>query len=166
MLHDDIVTWKGFLHYWPIVRGIHWSPMDSHHQRLVTCSLMLVMLLARSCWTNRWFSSNLNRHVMSLLQNCHNQYWNIVVDIICQSLASRINWINAHLSSIRNLNDVNLWAISREMTHILIIKYIWVRSWNNGTCCMSFYILSETIAFKWKLHFLESINWILSSMNS
>ena len=23
--HDDVVTWKLFLHYWPFVRGIHQS---------------------------------------------------------------------------------------------------------------------------------------------
>ena len=22
--HDDVLTWKCFLHYWPFVRGIHW----------------------------------------------------------------------------------------------------------------------------------------------
>ena len=24
--HYDIITWKSFPHYWPFVRGIHWSP--------------------------------------------------------------------------------------------------------------------------------------------
>ena len=25
--HDKVMTWKCFLHYWPFVRGIHWSPV-------------------------------------------------------------------------------------------------------------------------------------------
>ena len=29
MLHDDVMTWKPFLHNWPFVRVIHWSPVDS-----------------------------------------------------------------------------------------------------------------------------------------
>ena len=27
-LHDDVMTWKRFLHYWPSMRGIHRSPVD------------------------------------------------------------------------------------------------------------------------------------------
>ena len=30
--HDDIIKWKIFLHYWPFVRGIHRSPVDSPHK--------------------------------------------------------------------------------------------------------------------------------------
>ena len=30
-IHDDAIKWKQFLHYWPFVRGIHWSPVDSPH---------------------------------------------------------------------------------------------------------------------------------------
>ena len=26
---DDVIRWKHFPHYWPFVRGIHWSPVDS-----------------------------------------------------------------------------------------------------------------------------------------
>ena len=31
--HEDVMTWECFLHYWPLVRGINWSPVDSHHKR-------------------------------------------------------------------------------------------------------------------------------------
>ena len=27
--HDDVIKWKHFLCYWPFVRGIHRSPMNS-----------------------------------------------------------------------------------------------------------------------------------------
>ena len=30
--HDDIITWKSFPYYWPFVRGIHRSPVDSPHK--------------------------------------------------------------------------------------------------------------------------------------
>ena len=26
--HDKAMIWNCFLHYWPFVKGIHWSPMD------------------------------------------------------------------------------------------------------------------------------------------
>ena len=28
--HDDVIQWKHFPHYWPFVRGIHRSPVNSH----------------------------------------------------------------------------------------------------------------------------------------
>ena len=30
--HDDVIKWKHFLRYWPFVRGIHRSPVDSPHK--------------------------------------------------------------------------------------------------------------------------------------
>ena len=31
-VHDDVVKWKHFPRYWPFVRGIHWSSVNSAHQ--------------------------------------------------------------------------------------------------------------------------------------
>ena len=30
--HDDVIKWKHFPRYWPFVRGIHRSPVNSHHK--------------------------------------------------------------------------------------------------------------------------------------
>ena len=29
---DDVIKWKHFLRYWPLVRGIHRSPMNSSNK--------------------------------------------------------------------------------------------------------------------------------------
>ena len=34
----DVVAWKYFPHYWPFVRGIHWSPQGSCHKGPVMCT--------------------------------------------------------------------------------------------------------------------------------
>ena len=31
-VHDDAMTWKCFLYYWPFVRGVHLSPVDSAYK--------------------------------------------------------------------------------------------------------------------------------------
>ena len=31
-LHDDVIKWKHFPRYWPFVRGIHRSPVNSAHK--------------------------------------------------------------------------------------------------------------------------------------
>ena len=36
--HDDLINWKHFPRYWPIVRGNHWSPVNSPQKRPVTRS--------------------------------------------------------------------------------------------------------------------------------
>ena len=33
-LHDDVIKWKHFPRYWPFVRGIHRSPVNSPHKGL------------------------------------------------------------------------------------------------------------------------------------
>ena len=30
--HDDVIKWKHFPYYWPFVRGIHRSPVNSPHK--------------------------------------------------------------------------------------------------------------------------------------
>ena len=30
--HDDVIKWKHFLRYWPFVRAIHRSPVNSPHK--------------------------------------------------------------------------------------------------------------------------------------
>ena len=31
-VHDAVIKWKHFPRYWPFVRGIHWSPVNSLHK--------------------------------------------------------------------------------------------------------------------------------------
>ena len=49
--YDDIIKWKWFPLYWPFVRGIHWSPVDSPHRGPVIWPLMFSLIWA---WTNGW----------------------------------------------------------------------------------------------------------------
>ena len=45
-IHDDVIKWKRFPHYWPFVRGIHRSPVNSPHKdqrrRAVMFSLIYI----------------------------------------------------------------------------------------------------------------------------
>ena len=57
--YDDVIKWKHFPRYWPYVRGIHRSPVNSPHKRPVTRSLDVFFDLrlnkrlrkqSRGCW--------------------------------------------------------------------------------------------------------------------
>ena len=37
VVHDDAVALTHFLHYWPFVRGIHWSPVDNAKHWFCLC---------------------------------------------------------------------------------------------------------------------------------
>ena len=49
--HGDVIKWKFFPGYWPFVRGIHRSPMDSPHKGQWHGALMFYLICA---WTNGW----------------------------------------------------------------------------------------------------------------
>ena len=51
--HNDVIKWKHFLRYWPFVRRIHWSPVNSPHKGQWRRTLMFSLICARiSGWVN------------------------------------------------------------------------------------------------------------------
>ena len=42
--HDDVIQWKQFPRYWPFVRGIHRSPVNSPHKGQWPGSLMFSLI--------------------------------------------------------------------------------------------------------------------------
>ena len=43
-VHDDVITWKHFPRYWPFVRGIHQSPVNSPHKGQWRGALMFSLI--------------------------------------------------------------------------------------------------------------------------
>ena len=62
-VHDDVIKWKHFTRYWPFVRGIHRSPVNSPHKNQWNRALMFSLIRA---WINRWVNNceagDLRRH--------------------------------------------------------------------------------------------------------
>ena len=51
--HDDVIKWKHFPRYWPFVRGIHRSPVNSPHKGQWRGALMFSLICARiNDWVN------------------------------------------------------------------------------------------------------------------
>ena len=63
MNHDDVIKWKHFPRYWPFVRGIHRSPVNSLHKGQWRRALMCYLI---SVWINGWVNNretgDLRRH--------------------------------------------------------------------------------------------------------
>ena len=63
LTHDDVIKWKRFPRYWPFVRGIRRSPVNSPHKGQWRGALMFSLICA---WLNAWVNSrkagDLRRH--------------------------------------------------------------------------------------------------------
>ena len=68
--HDDVIKWKHFPRYWPFVRGIHRSPVNSPHKGQWRGYLMLSLTCA---WINGW----VNNREAGDLRRTHVSYLNI-----------------------------------------------------------------------------------------
>ena len=64
-IHDDIIKWKHFPRYWPFVRGIHRSPVNSPHKGQWRRALMFPLICM---WINGWVNNgeagDVRRHLV------------------------------------------------------------------------------------------------------
>ena len=58
--HDDVIKWKHFPRYWPFVRGIHRSPVNSPHKGQWRGALIFTLICV---WINGWVN---NREAVDL----------------------------------------------------------------------------------------------------
>ena len=52
--HDDVIKWKHFPRYWPFVRGIHRSPLNSPHKGQWRGALIFSLICV---WINGWVNN-------------------------------------------------------------------------------------------------------------
>ena len=61
--HDDVIKWKHFPRYWPFVRGIHRSPVNSAHKGHWRGALMFSLVCACiNGWVNSRKAGDLRHH--------------------------------------------------------------------------------------------------------
>ena len=71
IIHDDVIKWIYFSRYWPFVRGIHWSPVNSPHKGQWRGALISSLICA---WINGWVN---NRKVDDLRR--HRAQYDVIV---------------------------------------------------------------------------------------
>ena len=54
VIHGDVIKWKHFPRYWPFVRGIHRSPVNSPHKGQWRGALMFSVICV---WINGWVNN-------------------------------------------------------------------------------------------------------------
>ena len=73
-IHDDVIKWKHFPRYWPFVRGIHRSPVNSPHKGQWRRALMYSLIRA---WINGWVN---NREAGDLRRYC--DHYDVIVMLL------------------------------------------------------------------------------------
>ena len=106
VIHDDVIKWKHFPRYWPFVRGIHRSPVNSPHKGQWRGALKFSLICARiNSWVNNREAGDLRRHqahcdviVMSLTWSIHMQRrgW---CTLITRHSTSRVYWAEEHIEA-------------------------------------------------------------------
>ena len=70
--HDDVIKWKHFPRYWPFVRGIHRSTVNSPHKGQWRGSLMFSLICGRiNGWVNTHEAGDLRRHRVIVMCRPH-----------------------------------------------------------------------------------------------
>ena len=112
--HDDVIKWKHFPRYWPIVRGIHRSPVNSPHKGQWRGALMFSLICA---WINGWVS---NREAGDLRR--HRTHYDVTV--MCVTVVGHLLWMGYDIPFILKY----LWAFSVTV----VVAQIKTLSWGYG----------------------------------
>ena len=107
-MHDDVIKWKYFPRYWPFVRGIHRSLVNSPHKGQWRGALMFTLICARiNVWVNNRKAGDLRRNRV---------HYDVIV--MCARLTDR-SWYDSYITSdIKEMeHSVHpLWYILKGIT--------------------------------------------------
>ena len=95
LYHDDVIKWKHFPRYWPLVRGMHRSPVNSTHKGQWHGALMFSLIWV---WIHDWVN---NREAGDLRRHCNARHasdaW-LNLSVICINLSTDVgsaaNWFS------------------------------------------------------------------------
>ena len=109
LMHADVIKWKHFPRYWPFVRGIHRSPVNSPHKGQWRGALMFSLICV---WINGW----VNNHKAGDLIRYRAHYDVIVMSTGKQFVIIQTVW-NAYIPTsltrcglMMPRGDIDLWV--------------------------------------------------------
>ena len=112
--HDDIIKWKHFPHYWPFVRGIHRSRVNSPHKGQWRGALMFCLICA---WINSW----VNNHKAGDLR-CHLAHYDVTVMILITDALSFYKVTIIYWTTYRH-NTMQKQSWQEERKHYMRLIY-------------------------------------------
>ena len=102
--HDDVIKWKYFPRYWPFVRGVHRSPVNSPHKGKWRGALMFSLICA---WINGWVNEAGDLR-------CHRAHYYVIVMIITYRLSTSLYPVSSlSVAAHVNVDNPGLGEVSR-----------------------------------------------------
>ena len=124
--YDDVIKWKHFPRYWPSVRGIHRSPVNSPHKGQWHGALMFSLICF---WINGWWKGLL--HIFTV--HCNSdlitkvQRWWIVYEEHGYAMSITYIMYMKLFGVINNISHSEVWSPESYIYIILaIIHQVWV----------------------------------------
>ena len=113
--HDDVIKWKHFPRYWPFVRGIHRSPVNSPHKGQWHGALMFSLICV-------WINDKVNNREAGDLRRYHSHY-DVIVMYWKYSRMTRsvpllhMTWL---LTSPGHQQSWYLWTVEQTIVRLVI----------------------------------------------
>ena len=102
--HDDVNKWKHFPCYWPLLRGIHRSPVNFPHKSQWRGASIFSLIYA---WTNSWVN---NQDANGLRRHCAHYDVTVIISVANNAtLHSIIHW---------DQGNEDKWSIPALQYHI------------------------------------------------
>ena len=106
-LHDDVIKRKHFPRYWPFVRGIHQSPVNSPHKGQRRGALMFSLICARiNGWVNNREAGDLRRHPTHCDVTVMSEKVPILCNVTCSNTRSFFNKVLMPLALVKGSHGV------------------------------------------------------------
>ena len=124
--HDDVIKWKHFPRYWPFMRGIHRSPVNSPHKGQWRGALMFSLICT---WINSWVN---NREAGYLRR--HRAHYDVIVMVVVQDKGTtgyHISFTLRHLPWDWNMKEITSYQNKFSIT--IVIKIC--SCYNSTHCC-------------------------------
>ena len=130
--HDDVIKWKHFPRYWPFVRGIHRSPVNSPHKGQWRGALMFTLICARiNGWVNNGEAGDLRRN---------RAHYDVIVMSRGFSYEIFLRWIPHDLTDGINIGSGKGWLRNGSQ---LYLSQRWQRS------RMTYDVTSASVTMAW-----------------
>ena len=130
--HDDVIKWKHFPRYWPFVRGIHRSPVNSPHKGQWRGALMFSLICT---WINGWVNNRetgwFETPSPPLWRHCNvdlwiNHQWGKALLATFSSHKQLLNLVTCHFIYITKFCNCFIKMVNIRMIFSLsMIKMIW-----------------------------------------
>ena len=129
-IHDDVIEWKHFPPYWPFVRGIHRSPVNSPHKGQWREALMFSLICAWvSGWVNNVKAGDLRRHhahydviVMYFAKLLQAQSWANMCPVHMYTRDWHLNSSTSPKQCSVHYNDVIKSAMASQITSVSTVR--------------------------------------------